>query len=257
MKWLAGKRAFEGKSQISVASAILEKEPEPISKIQPMAPAALDHVISECLAKDPESRWQKCRRYRPRDALDREQRFERERGASRSACAIAGGNVLCGLHWRSALLAAVFWLGLRENAPARTLRSYLPAPPDMGFAFTGDFSGPPAITPDGSAIAFCAQNQKERGSIWVQFLGELTAKKLEDTEGASFPFWSPDGKFIGFFAGGHLKKVPAAGGPVTILADAPNPSRRFLEPVTTSSSTNRTTVIHCGRSAPQGALPSR
>src|SRR5713226_61600 len=55
---ITGKRAFEGKSQISVASAILEKDPEPISKIQPMAPAALDHVVHECLAKDPESRWQ-------------------------------------------------------------------------------------------------------------------------------------------------------------------------------------------------------
>ena len=55
---VAGKRAFEGKSQISVASAILDKEPEPISKVQPMAPAALDHVVIECLAKDPESRWQ-------------------------------------------------------------------------------------------------------------------------------------------------------------------------------------------------------
>src|SRR6202047_2567606 len=55
---VTGKRAFEGKSQISVASAILEKDPEPISKIQPMAPAALDHVVQECLAKDPEARWE-------------------------------------------------------------------------------------------------------------------------------------------------------------------------------------------------------
>src|ERR1700676_3859297 len=55
---ITGRRAFEGKSQLSIASAILEKEPEPISKLQPMAPAALDHVVADCLAKDPESRWQ-------------------------------------------------------------------------------------------------------------------------------------------------------------------------------------------------------
>ena len=55
---LTGKRAFEGKSQISVASAILDKEPEPITKIHPMAPAAVDHVVQECIAKDPEARWQ-------------------------------------------------------------------------------------------------------------------------------------------------------------------------------------------------------
>ena len=55
---ITGKRAFEGKSQISVASAILDKEPEPITKIHPMAPAAVDHVVQECLAKDPDARWQ-------------------------------------------------------------------------------------------------------------------------------------------------------------------------------------------------------
>jgi serine/threonine protein kinase len=55
---LAGRRAFEGKSQISVASAILEKEPEPITKMMPAAPPALDHVVQECLAKNPEARWQ-------------------------------------------------------------------------------------------------------------------------------------------------------------------------------------------------------
>ena len=93
----------------------------------------------------------------------------------------------------------------------------------MSFDFTGDFSGPPVIASDGSAIAFCARNQKDRDSIWVQSLAELTPRKLDGTEGASFPFWSADGKFLGFFADGRLKKIPAAGGPVTTLADAPNP----------------------------------
>ena len=96
-------------------------------------------------------------------------------------------------------------------------------PADAGFDFTGDFSGPPVITADGSTIAFCARSEKQRDSIWVQSLSELTARKVEGTDGAVFPFWSADGKSLGFFADGHLKTVPAAGGPVTILADAPNP----------------------------------
>jgi Tol biopolymer transport system component len=223
---ITGLRAFAGKSQISVASAILEKDPELISKVQPLAPMALDHVVHDCLAKDPEARWQ--------SAADvaRGLRWVASGGSSVSAApavrarrrwrthlpwAVAVAVLLAGLVWSNRV-----WLNLGESAPARTLRSYLPPPADVGFDFTGDFSGPPVITADGTAVAFCARNQKERDSIWVQSLSELKARKLDGTEGAVFPFWSADAKFVGFFADGHLKKVPAAGGPVTVLADAPN-----------------------------------
>ncbi|HXM98359.1 MAG TPA: protein kinase [Candidatus Dormibacteraeota bacterium] len=219
---LTGKRAFEGKSQISVASAILEKDPEPLTKIKPLAPAALDHLVNGCLAKDPEARWQ--------NAADiaRELRWIAN---SSSGSAVAPPvqlrrGVRTNLFWGAAvlaLLAALLWSNLREHTPTTVLRAFLPPPPEMQFDFTGDASGPPVITPDGTAIAFSARNQKERNTLWVQSLNELAAKKLEGTEGAAFPFWSPDGKFLGFFADAHLKKIPASGGPVTILADAPNP----------------------------------
>jgi Tol biopolymer transport system component len=220
---ITGKRAFEGKSPISVASAILEKEPEPITSVQPLAPAAFDHVIRECLVKDPESRWQ--------NAADiaRELRWIRSSGSSAGAApliqprrqrerwlwAVAAALLV--------LVAGLAWLALRDNSPARVMRSYLPPPADAGFDFTGDFSGPPVITADGSMIAFCARGQKQRDSIWVQSLNELTARKVEGTDGAIFPFWSADGKWLGFFADGHLKTVAATGGLVTILAEAPNP----------------------------------
>jgi eukaryotic-like serine/threonine-protein kinase len=218
---ITGRRAFEGKSQISVASSILEKDPEPLATLQPTTPQALDHVVLGCLAKDPEARWQ--------NAADiaRDLRWIATNGSSISTAP----PVRLRQRWReyllsaavvAALLAALVWSNLRQHEPARTLRSYLPPPAETGFDFTGDFSGPPAITSDGTAIAFCARTAKEKDSIWVQSLNELTAKKLEGTEGAIFPFWSGDGKFVGFFADGHLKKVPASGGPVTILAEAPN-----------------------------------
>jgi serine/threonine protein kinase len=219
---ITGKRAFEGKSQISVASAILEKEPEAITKAQPMAPAALDHVVNGCLAKDAEGRWQSAA------DIARELRWIASSGSGVSPVP----SVPIRNRWReyalwgalvAALLAALVWSNLREREPTRILRSFLPPPAEMGFDFTGDFSGPPAINPDGTAVAFCARNQKEPDSIWVQSLGDLAAKKLEGTDNASFPFWSANGKFLGFFADGHLKKVPASGGPVTVLADAPNP----------------------------------
>jgi Tol biopolymer transport system component len=218
---LTGRHAFEGKSQISVASAILEHDPELISKVQPMAPAALDHVLAECLAKDPEARWQ--------NAADvgRELRWIASGGSGVSPAPAARVPA----RWReralwaavaAVLLGSLLWFGLQPATPAPTLRSYLPPPTDMGFDFTGDFSGPPVIAPDGSSIAFCARKQKEGSAVWVQALNDLAAKKLEGTDGAAFPFWSADGKFLAFFADGRLKKVAASGGPVTVLADAPN-----------------------------------
>jgi serine/threonine protein kinase/Tol biopolymer transport system component len=218
---ITGNRAFEGKSQISVASAILDKEPEPITNSQPMASAALEHVVSDCLSKDPELRWQ--------NAADvaRELRWIAS-GSSGVSSALASNSRPH--YWQHALwgaavlvlLSMLIWSNLRQREPTPTLRSFLPPPAEMGFDFTGDFAGPPAITADGASIAFCARTARDRSSIWVQTLSDLTARKLDGTEGASFPFWSADGKFIGFFAQGHLKKVAASGGPVLVLAEAPN-----------------------------------
>lgn len=220
---ITGRRAFEGKSQISVASAILEKDPDPITKTQPMVPPALDHVVQGCLAKDPDSRWQSAA------DIARELRWINAGGSGTSP---APALVQPRRRWldhavwavvAAALLAAFLWSTLREREPVRTLRSFLPPPPQMSFDFTGDFSGPPVINSDGTAVAFCARTQKERDSIWVQSMNDLAARKIEGTDGAAFPFWSADGKSLGFFSDGHLRRIPAAGGPVTVLAEAPNP----------------------------------
>ncbi len=218
---VTGRHAFEGKSQISVMSAILEHEPEPISKLQRMAPASLDHVAAECLAKDPEARWQ--------NAADvgRELRWVASGGSGVSAAPAlrARGRLLERLLWSivtALLLGVLLWPNFKSMAPPPTLRSYLPPPMETGFDFTGDFSGPPVIAPDGSAVAFSARRQKEGTFLWVQALNGLVARKLEGSDGAAFPFWSADGKFLAFFADGHLKKVAASGGPVIVLADAPN-----------------------------------
>src|SRR6202795_387353 len=126
---VTGRRAFEGKSQLSVASAILEKDPELISKVQPMAPLALDHVVHDCLAKDPEARWQ--------SAADvaRGLRWVANSGSSVGpAPAIrARRRWLAQLPWAAAvvaLLASLLWMGLRPSAPSPTLRSYLTPPAD-------------------------------------------------------------------------------------------------------------------------------
>jgi serine/threonine protein kinase len=220
---LTGKRAFQGKSQISVASAILEKEPEPIAKFQPLTPPSLEHVVQTCLAKTPDCRWQSA------SDIANELRWIAATGLApeKSEAAPSTRTWRQNLLWGAAvaaLLGLFLWSNLRENnaASAQIIRSFLPPPADTVFDFTGDFSGPPAIRRDGTAMTFCARSEKERNSLWVQSLNNATPRKLEGTEGASFPFWSYDGKFIGFFADGRLKKVAAAGGPVTVLTESPN-----------------------------------
>jgi Tol biopolymer transport system component/tRNA A-37 threonylcarbamoyl transferase component Bud32 len=215
-----GRRAFEGKTAASAMAAVLEREPVAVSSLQPTAPPVLDHVVSGCLEKDPEERWQSAA------DVGRELRWIASGGGATPPVKAERRSI-----WRWAwiapaillVLGAQVWLNLRSREPEGTLRSFLPPPEQMSFDFTGDFSGPPVLNALGTEIAFCARNQKERDSIWVQSLGELAARKLDGTEGAAFPFWSADGKWIGFFADGHLKKVQAAGGPVTVLTDTPNP----------------------------------
>src|SRR4030095_4013890 len=77
-------------------------------------------------------------------------------------------------------------------------------------------------SPDGSMLVFGVIDTVGVQSLWVRPLDALEAHKLAVTETSLFPFWSPDSRFIGFFGGGKLKKIPAAGGPAEILCDAPD-----------------------------------
>jgi eukaryotic-like serine/threonine-protein kinase len=213
------KRAFEGKSTISVAAAILEKEPDNIAKVLPLSPAAFQHVIEGCLAKDPESRWQSA------GDVGRQLRWIGS-GGSQAAAPIphvrsgrTRERVLWGL-LAALLLGLSLWM-YQSRPVARSFRASLLPPADASFDFMGDFSGPPVLSPDGSRVAFAAHAAKERNTLWVRVLNGTT-QKLAGTEGAYCQFWSYDGRFIGFFADGKLKKIPASGGPVTSLADAPN-----------------------------------
>jgi len=216
-----GKRAFEGKSQVTVASAILEKEPDPVTVSQPLAPPALQHLIQTALMKDPESRWQSAA------DISRQLRWMSSPDSSAARARIAAPHprrherILWGL-LVAALAGLLLWFALYSRPNPRVVRASLVAPPDTGFDFMGDFSGPPAVSPDGTRIAFAAHPPKERNTIWVRRLDTSTAEKLQGTEGAAWQFWSADGKWLGFFADGKLKKISSSGGPVTVLADAPN-----------------------------------
>jgi len=210
---VTGQHAFEGKSQLSVASAILEKEPAPITGIKPLTPPGLDHAIRRCLAKDPDERWQTAR------DLALELKWMSE-GTSQVAGPAKGSQSNTPFRlvvWLASgalavgLLTSVSWL---RRPAATTRKMYFSAP----FGLTAKDM---AIAPNGHTIAVAGMDETgHKNMLWLYEVGSKGAKNLPDTNGANFPFWSPDGQFVGFFAAGKLKKVNIADGTVQTLCDA-------------------------------------
>jgi Tol biopolymer transport system component len=214
-----GRKAFEAKSQASLISAIMSSDPPPISTIQPMTPPALGRVVSTCLAKDPDERWQSAH-----DLVS-----ELKWIAEGSAAGIAGPVALRRksrerIAWALAGLLALGVLYLARDlrrlrgVRPRPVHSFLIPPENTAFRLTGDDGGPIALSPDGERIVFAASEK-----LWVRSLQSGTALPLAATESARFPFWSPDSRLIGFFSDGKLKVIEASGGPVQAICAAPNP----------------------------------
>jgi serine/threonine protein kinase len=211
---LTGQRAFPGKSQLSVASAILEKEPAPISSVKPMTPPALDHAIKRCLAKHPDERWQSA------SDLASELKWASENtsqtsGVTTFAGARRGRENLAWLVASALAVALIVGAIWSRNSKPLEQTMYFPAP--MSFSVRDM-----AIAPNGHTVAVVAYLESARkNALWTYELGSLEAKSLAGTEGASYPFWSTDGRYLAFFADAKLKKLDVSGGPVQTLCDAP------------------------------------
>ncbi len=218
---LAGQRAFQGKSQLSVASAILEKEPAPISTVKPMTPPALDHAIRRCLAKDPEERWQTAR------DVALELKWIAEAGwQSNATVPVKQRNRYSGRLMMAALVvasAAAVILGVlyakRPATNAPVARAYIKPMVDSSFIFSGTAAGF-ALSPDGRLLAYVASAPEGKSVLWLRPIDSLQAQPLPGTDGATYPFWSPDSRFIAFFAGGKLKRIESSGGPPFTICDA-------------------------------------
>jgi eukaryotic-like serine/threonine-protein kinase len=221
---VTGKKAFAGRSQASIVAAILASEPEPISTVQPMTPPALAQVIRTCLAKDPEERFQTVH------DLKLQLKWILEASASQLA-APAQVRARRTLQKRTLMIAAaVGWLlaaaalalffytrSRLEEARHPMTASWLPP---KGAEFASVVAGAPALSPDGSKLAFLTGTLSDL-KLWVRDVPTGTVHSVDDAERPSFPFWSPDGQYIGFFSAGKLKKIPLAGGPVQVVCDAP------------------------------------
>jgi serine/threonine protein kinase len=216
---LTGNKAFSATSQASLIGAILHTDPKPISQIRPMTPVALDRVVRRCLAKDPEDRWQSARDV----AIELVESSRREESIAaalpvqkRSARELVGWGVAAVL--LLALGGSIFgpWATRRgRNGPG--VRFTIAPPAETSF------QGMLALSPGGDALTFVATGSDGRDRLMVRPLDSVAIRTLEGTEGAQFPFWSFDGRSLGFFAGGKLKRVDLSGGAPKVLCDAAAP----------------------------------
>lgn len=224
-----GKRAFPGNSRSSIMAAILSSDPPAISSVQPLAPAALDHLVKACLAKDPEDRLQTAH-----DAV-LELRWILETGSHSGAAARIPEahtkkqftlTALTIFFFLTTLGFLIFFLKNRpehqDKPPAYRFSVNAPE----GYSFLGNSGNQSsiiqmAISSDGSQLAIVVLDSNGKSVLCVRAMDTGTATPLSGTDGAQFPFWSPDNRFIGFFAAGKLKKVHLDLGEVETICDAP------------------------------------
>jgi serine/threonine protein kinase/Tol biopolymer transport system component len=218
----AGKRPFEGKSQISLASSILEKDPEPISELKPQTPTAFEHVVTTCLQKNPEERYQTAH-----DIKLELQWIAKERPAPAAAVAAEPAPpARSPLGWAAAVAVALLlgsvagFLLHRPHSSAMSIRTVIDPPPGSAFRLTDDAGGPPVVSPDGSTLAFSAIDQQGKNGLWVRPMNSVEGHALAGTDDAIFPFWSPDNRSLGFFVDGKLKTIDVNGGSPVVVCDA-------------------------------------
>ncbi|PYV30024.1 MAG: hypothetical protein DMG22_21630, partial [Acidobacteria bacterium] len=214
-----GKKAFDGKTTASVIAAVLERQPAPVSSLRPMVPPALDRIVATCLAKDPDERFQSAHDLFLQFTWIREAGSQagvpapfatRRKGRERAAWAAATIFALA----LAVLVANTF---LRQEKKGSIRFSVLP-PENASFPPVPSMS----VSLDGRRLAFYAHTTDGKDLLFVRSLDNLTAQPLQGTDDGQFPFWSPDSRYLGFFADGKLKKIDVTGGPPVTLCDAPN-----------------------------------
>jgi serine/threonine-protein kinase len=216
---VTGQKAFEGKSQASLISAIMAANPAPVATTQPLSPAGLEHVIRRCLAKDPDKRWQSA------GDVARELEWIAEAGPQAAVAApLAPGLGRERLTWT----AVSFIAGIITAAVAGWALFSTPPTPKQVTRFTIDFRANErwvprrlALSPDGSRLAYISIGDSG-AHLYLRRLDQLEPTRVQGTEEAGTPFFSPDGEWVGFWANGKLQRVAVSGGlPVTLCETPP------------------------------------
>lgn len=216
---ITGRKAFEGKTQASLIAAILSIDPPPVSTFQVDSSPELDRLIQACLARDPEYRWQRASdivnqltslsqgRHTPKAFPTSRPKQKPRNWWKVAALVLAGAMIVLG-----ALL-----LVPPGPEPLGLVRFVVPAP--EGYTATRAF----ALSPDGKQLAYVCRDTEGVDTLWLRKLNSYAEFQIKGTEGARYPFWSPDSRYVGFFASEKLKKVDTNDGFVQNITDTTLP----------------------------------
>ena len=240
---LTGQLPFKGVHETALAYEIVNVDPAPMSSIKPEIDPNLDAIVLECLEKDPRERTQSMaqvaldlKRYKRESSRQRASRITAARPISKPSeepQPVESSRTFERFPLAWIVAALVFFIGTvtfgvlyfkRPSTEVQTINSYILPPEKLTFATQsgGVGGGHLALSPDGSMLAFVAADSSGKTHLMVRALNALNAKELPATEGASYPFWSPDNRYIGFFQSGKMKKIEASGGPSVTICDAPD-----------------------------------
>ncbi len=206
---LSGKRAFHGDSAGETMASILKEDPPDLSATNQNVSPGLDRIVRHCLEKNPERRFQSSS-----DIAFALQSVSETSGiVTPGALAPRTRRIPQAVLWGiagllSGAIAARLTVGRQSPAVshAKPVRFEVAAPENDRVV------GTLALSPDGRRLAFTAREPDGAVMLWIRPLADPKAEKLPGTEGAELPFWSPDGRFVGFFAGGELKRISISGG---------------------------------------------
>ncbi len=257
---LSGQLPFKGVHETAIMYEIVNVDAPPLSSIRQDIDPELDRIVLECLDKDRDERYQSAKelskdlkRFKRESGRQRVSRTSIVREAYRNsdsenvvrsgqsvtfAATVAGSATLPQeavshnrpfgggrLPWVFAMVAAVIAISAiatlflrKAEVDGSVVRSSILPPPKVNFNV--DLGGHIAVSPNGQMLAFVGTDSTGRDQLWVRPLTSLTAIPLPGTEGASYPFWSPHSRYIGFFASGKMKRIEASGGPALTVCDA-------------------------------------
>jgi Tol biopolymer transport system component/predicted Ser/Thr protein kinase len=214
-----GRRAFEGTTAGTVIGAVLHTDPPRLSSLQPLVPPALDRIVGRCLAKDPDNRWQTAR-----DLL-LELKWMAEHVVPQPSGDVPRSSKKRAVVTTATLVVLAFVIVVftsayfgRDTVETPAVRFTFSPPPELRLAEVR-FGGPVTVSPDGRQLVYVATGSDEKQRLWIHPLDMPTPRSLAGTDGAAYPFWSPDSRSVGFFAEGRLKRIDVGGGPPQTLTD--------------------------------------